>query len=613
MALIGDFNDTPFADLIQLYAGSGQTVAVTINLPDGKGEDGVFYVENGDVVDAWLGDTHGRDAVRQALRLDRGSFIVEQDVRAAERTLSMPWRQLLMEEVVRMDEERRRGGTAARNGRGAGAAPGSTPSTPRPLPLAGVTPRTPSAIPLLTASSAGQASRPPPARPSASPSPTPSSPGRPVTGGVPAAPTPARPVSGPGPLRTWTVVAIAAVVVGAVAGFLLLRGHGSAAVELRPAASAGAASAATEVPTLTFGMVSPLSGPDKELGRGMKAGVELAFAAANEAGGVHGRRLALVALDDGNDPARTAEAMRELTEKRKVFAVVGNAGTATAGAAVPVALERKVPFVGALGGAAALRSDPPQHDVFVYRPSLGEETAAAVRYLVEVRRLDPAGIAVFAQDDESGQAGWTGAAQQLKSYGRDPAQAVRVSYRRNTAEVDGAVERLRAMGAHLKGVVMVAAHRPAARLVEKVSAFAPEAVFTDTSSVDVAQLGEELVGARAGLADNVVVTQVVPLPTSRSSAVMRYRALLEKHALGETPGALSLEGWIVGTLVVKALEAAGQDADPEKLVAALEGFQSLDIGVGTPLTFSRADHQASHKVWGTALDRSGAWRQVDLE
>ena len=62
--------------------------------------------------------------------------------------------------------------------------------------------------------------------------------------------------------------------------------------------------------TLTFGMVYPLGGPDKELERGMKTGIEIAFAAVNEAGGVHGRKLALVALDDGNEPSRTAEGIR---------------------------------------------------------------------------------------------------------------------------------------------------------------------------------------------------------------------------------------------------------------------------------------------------------------
>ena len=179
--------------------------------------------------------------------------------------------------------------------------------------------------------------------------------------------------------------------------------------------------------------------------------------------------------------------------------------------------------------------------------------------------------------------------------------------------MDGAVERLRKAGPTLKGVVMVASSRAAARLVEKVLTFAPAAVFTDTSNADSAQLAEELVGARVPFADNVVVTQVVPLPTSRSSAVMRYRALLEKHALGEVPGALSMEGWVVGTLVVKALESAGPEADPEKLVIALEGLQGFDIGVGVPLGFSRTDHQASHKVWGTVLDKAGAWRQIDLE
>jgi hypothetical protein len=65
--------------------------------------------------------------------------------------------------------------------------------------------------------------------------------------------------------------------------------------------------------------------------------------------------------------------------------------------------------------------------------------------------------------------------------------------------------------------------------------------------------------------------------------------------------------------VVKALEMAGPGPDPDKLVAALEGLQGFDIGVGAPLGFSKTDHQASHKVWGTTLDKAGAWRQIDLE
>ena len=71
----------------------------------------------------------------------------------------------------------------------------------------------------------------------------------------------------------------------------------------------------------------------------MKTGVDVAFAAANDAGGVHGRRLQLIALDDGYEPTRTVAVMKELVEQRKVFGFVGNVGTPTAAVAVPFAVE----------------------------------------------------------------------------------------------------------------------------------------------------------------------------------------------------------------------------------------------------------------------------------
>src|SRR5881275_2664090 len=63
-----------------------------------------------------------------------------------------------------------------------------------------------------------------------------------------------------------------------------------------------------------FGMAAAISGPNKEYGRQMKIGVETAFRTVNEAGGVHGRQLKLVTIDDGYEPPRTVEAMRDLYE-----------------------------------------------------------------------------------------------------------------------------------------------------------------------------------------------------------------------------------------------------------------------------------------------------------
>ena len=156
---------------------------------------------------------------------------------------------------------------------------------------------------------------------------------------------------------------------------------------------------------IRFGISAAFSGPTKELGQNMRRGIEAAFNAANASGGVHGRQLRLIAADDGYEPARAAETMKQLFEKDQVFGVVGNVGTPTAVVALPYALQRKMLFFGAFTGAGLLRSDPPDRYVFNYRASYAEETAAAVHYLVKVKRLKPEQIAVFAQQDAYGDFG----------------------------------------------------------------------------------------------------------------------------------------------------------------------------------------------------------------
>src|SRR5256884_8261808 len=118
---------------------------------------------------------------------------------------------------------------------------------------------------------------------------------------------------------------------------------------------------------------------------------------------------------------RAAETMKELYEKQQVFGFVGNVGTPTAVVALPYALERRMLFFGAFTGAGLLRRDPPDRYVFNYRASYAEETDAVVRYLVNVRRLRPEQIVVFAQQDSYGDAGFEGVAKAMRTLrpGRD--------------------------------------------------------------------------------------------------------------------------------------------------------------------------------------------------
>ena len=195
---------------------------------------------------------------------------------------------------------------------------------------------------------------------------------------------------------------------------------------------------------IRFGISAPFTGPAKELGQNMKIGIEAAFNVANAKGGVYGRQLRLIAADDGYEPTRTLMAMKELDERDQVFGLVGNVGTPTAAVALPYALDRKMLFFGAFTGAGLLRNDPPDRYVFNYRASYAEETAAVVNYLVKVRGFLPEQIAVFAQQDAYGDAGFAGVAKAIRSLrGGSASPILRLNYQRNTIDVDDAVAQLR--------------------------------------------------------------------------------------------------------------------------------------------------------------------------
>jgi branched-chain amino acid transport system substrate-binding protein len=364
---------------------------------------------------------------------------------------------------------------------------------------------------------------------------------------------------------------------------------------------------------IRFGIAAPFSGAARELGRQMKLGIDTAFNEINEAGGVDGRMLRLVAADDGYEPTRTAEAMKQLYEKDQVFGIIGNVGTPTATVAVPYALERKLLFFGAFTGANVLRHDPPDRYVFNYRASYAEETDAVVRYLVKLRKLQPRQIAVFAQQDSYGDSGFAGVAKAFRALGASDSAILRLNYKRNTVDVDEAVNQLKAQKPPIKAVVLVSTYRAAAKFIEKTRDLFPGMIYSNVSFVGSTALADELMLLGPRFASGVIVTQVVPAVSGYSSVVLEYKNALAKYFPGEAPDYVSLEGYISANLLIQALKRAGPQLDAERLVDSLEGMRNFDMGLGTPLSFGRTEHQASHKIWGTALDENGRYQPIELE
>jgi ABC-type branched-subunit amino acid transport system substrate-binding protein len=364
---------------------------------------------------------------------------------------------------------------------------------------------------------------------------------------------------------------------------------------------------------IRFGMSAPFSGSAKELGRQMKLGVESAFNVINDAGGVHGRQIKLVAADDGYEPTRTAETMKQLYEKDQVFGIIGNVGTPTAAIALPFALKQRMMFFGAFTGANLLRRDPPDRYVFNFRASYAEETDAVVRYLVNVRRLRPEQIVVFAQQDAFGDAGFDGVAKAVRALrsGRD-IEVLRLNYKRNTIDVDEAVGQLRKLRTPPRAVVMVATYRAAAKFIEKTRDINPPLIYTNVSFVGSTALAEELMLLGPKYANGVIVTQVVPAVDSYSNVVLEYKTALSNYFPGEAPDYVSLEGYITANVMIEGLKRTGPMLDTERLVEGLESLRDLDLGLGTLVNFGRTEHQGIHKVWGTQLDAHGRFQPIEL-
>ena len=364
---------------------------------------------------------------------------------------------------------------------------------------------------------------------------------------------------------------------------------------------------------IRFGIVAPFSGSARELGRQMKLGIDTAFNRINDAGGVDGRMLRLVAADDGYEPSRTLDAMKQLYDKDQVFGYIGNVGTPTAQVAIPYALEHRTLFFGAFTGANLLRNDPPDRYVFNYRASYAEETDAVVRYLLRIRRLQPKQIAVFAQQDAYGDAGYAGVSRAFRTLGLNDGAILRLGYKRNTLDVDDAVNQLRAQKLAIRAVVMVATYRAAAKFIERTHDLFPGMIYTNVSFVGSTALADELMLLGPRYASGVIVTQVVPAVGGYSSAVLEYKNALAKYFPGEAPDYVSLEGYVAANVLIQALKKSGPQFDTERLIDTLEATRNLDLGLGTQLNFGRAEHQASHKIWGTALDESGKFAPIELE
>ncbi len=318
---------------------------------------------------------------------------------------------------------------------------------------------------------------------------------------------------------------------------------------------------------IVLGQAAALEGPVAALGRSMRTGLLAAFKEANAQGGVGGRKLELLSRNDGYEPEQSVVATRQLIEQDQVFALAGAVGTPTSKAAEPVAEEAGVPFIGPFTGAEFLR-EPFKPNVVNIRASYFEETEAMLEHLTKDRGITRIGI--LYQDDSFGRAGLAGVLRALEKRGLK--LAVEGTFERNTRAVKVALATIRM--ANPQAVIMIGPHAPCAEFVKLARQLHFEPLFLASSFTSLDALVRELGPAATG----VFFTQVVPLPGDASvPAVARYRAALATLDPDASVDAVSFEGYLVGRLVVAALQAAGAEPTRKSFLDAIFGHE-FDFG-----------------------------------
>lgn len=362
--------------------------------------------------------------------------------------------------------------------------------------------------------------------------------------------------------------------------------------------SASAAEVGVFEDRVVFGQSAAFSGPAQELGKNMRRGIRAAFREANDRGGVHGRRLELVSLDDAYEPEAAIANTRRLIEEEQVFALIGAVGTPTSRSATPIAADADVPYIAPFTGAAFLR-DPQWTNIINLRASYYQETEEMVARLTG--DLDIQRIAVLYQDDSFGRAGYRGVRRALDRRNMDAA-ALAV-YPRNTTAVKTALLELRRRTP--EAVIVVGSYQPVAAMIAWSRHIGFDPVFITISFVGSNALAQKLGSEGAG----VFVTQVVPFPLGTEPRIVdRYRNALAVHAPDAEPGFVSLEGYLAGRLAVAALERAGTDVDRTGFLDSLRRTEPIDID-GFELRYDD-DNQGSDLVFVTAIGRDGRYRPI---
>src|SRR5258705_268449 len=344
--------------------------------------------------------------------------------------------------------------------------------------------------------------------------------------------------------------------------------------------------------SILIGQSSAFSGSNKELGDDIREGIQAYFKQANAAGGINGRTLELVALDDANDAKRSGENARILIEQRGVLALIGYASATLSLPALPFVEKGKVAFVGPFTGAEPMRSF--RRNVYNIRASYADELEKIVDFYATTGMKK---FSIIHYDDAVGKENLAAVELALTRRGLKPSSIA--TLKRNQTDLGATVSDV--VKAEPDVVIATTLYKTTGDFIKSARKAGSDAQFASTSFVDAKPPANEVGGQRMG----VVVAQVVP-PFSRASIpiVREYQGAIEKSLGKKDYSFTSLEAYIGAKVLVEAIRRAGANPTREGLLKTLDSMQNFNVG-GYLVDFSASNHNGSRFVELTAISKAG--------
>lgn len=341
---------------------------------------------------------------------------------------------------------------------------------------------------------------------------------------------------------------------------------------------------------VVLGQTGILSGPLGEVIKTFLSGATAVFDEVGRRGGVHGRRIRLVSLDDKLEPPQAVANVKQLLDEHKVFAFFGNVGSGTTAATAAALQASGAPMVGGYAVADSAR-DKVKGSAYFVRATTGREAQVLLDHL---STLGLTRIGVAQLDNPGGQEALALLTQAMATHKLKPALSAAI--KGDGSNIDAVATQL--ADPQLQAVVMYLGGALGANLIKAIRAKGSSPRFYGMSIVP-GELSAKILGDEVrGLA----ISQVVPYPWAQvDSTAVAYRKLMERLKL--PVGYYSYEGYLNAQVMVQALERSGRDLTRQRLHAALQSLR-LTLG-GMSVDFGGGTHTGSRFVELVAVSHGG--------